>query len=149
MQGLVDETISDPAAVELDAFSKLHRDGKIPVPGREAMDVVCEEHAWMAKNPYQVETEDDYSYSRKIMASAVSQETTQTTNQTSGTNRKRKQRGGAAQNQTFVSKRGTSTSNNLSGRDIKSTGTGQRRSIMQRGRQHSQMTSARNNDTKS
>ena len=133
MQGLVDETISDPAAVDLDAFSKLHRDGIIPVPGREAMHIVCEEHAYMAKNPYQAETEDDYSYSRK-MASAASQETTQTTNQTGGTIRKRKQRVSAAPTQTFVSKRGTNTSNNFSNRDVKSTGMGQRRSIMQRGR---------------
>ena len=40
MQGLVDDTIRDPAAVELDAFSKLHRDGKVPVPPRDAMGMV-------------------------------------------------------------------------------------------------------------
>jgi len=63
MQGLTSEIIRDPAAVELDAFSKSNL---MPTAAKAALGVVVEDHKEMARSPYEEDDSDFVKRASKI-----------------------------------------------------------------------------------
>lgn len=57
MQGLTNDIVADPASVELDAFTKVHK-SKIEAPPRTAMNLVAADNIEMGSNPYDEDEAD-------------------------------------------------------------------------------------------
>lgn len=66
MQGLTDEVVRDPSSIDLDAFAKIHKN-RIASPGRPEMEMMCVDHAELAKSPYAA-NDDDIPFNKRPLA---------------------------------------------------------------------------------